>query len=340
MKPIAVLSFCMLLAAAGAQSPSGSIAYAVNGRIELVDVASGECTVLVEHNTYDRPLHWLPDGSRLCYWNHDGGAWDLWTVDPENLERTNLTRSARDNRSPAASPDGSLIAFHRGGDGVWLMAPDGSRQRRIHALGHRDDAPVWAPSGRRLAFVDFEPVGDDRVRSVIHLVELGAGAAAEEAEMPASRALGSGEPMFFLDEQELVIAAAHEGRPDLLALDLDTGVRRPLTATAAREFRAVLAPDRRRMAWIESGGDADGDRLLVQDVADGEPREVAHPEHWYAAPSFAPDGNCLAFESGPARDARQVFVVGLDGGLDGGDSVRGPRQVTRAGGSFPAWRPR
>ena len=63
--------------------PTGQIAYNRGGQIMLIDAATRKETVLVADNTYDRPLYWMPGGERLIYWNHDGGAWDLWAIDPD-----------------------------------------------------------------------------------------------------------------------------------------------------------------------------------------------------------------------------------------------------------------
>jgi Tol biopolymer transport system component len=64
--------------------------------------------------------------------------WDLFLLDLETGQRTQLTRSsalagrAADNVSPAWSPDGRFIVFFSNRDGTWrmyIMAADGSGQR-------------------------------------------------------------------------------------------------------------------------------------------------------------------------------------------------------------------
>ena len=52
--------------------------------------------------------------------------------------------------SPAWSPTGRLIAF-TGGDGIYVVRPDGSGMRRLVAdrLAHH---PEWSPDGRRVLF--------------------------------------------------------------------------------------------------------------------------------------------------------------------------------------------
>jgi hypothetical protein len=63
-----------------------------------------------------------------------------------------------DDYSPALAPDGRLLASARaseaddlvGGFPMWLVAPDGSRLRRLPVRGY---SPHWSPGGGRLVFV-------------------------------------------------------------------------------------------------------------------------------------------------------------------------------------------
>lgn len=67
---------------------------------------------------------------------------------------TGLRLLVRHAGSPAVSPDGSTIAFVRGG-AIWLANRDGSGQRRLTTpprSGQGDNEPAWAPNGRHVYF--------------------------------------------------------------------------------------------------------------------------------------------------------------------------------------------
>jgi hypothetical protein len=110
---------------------------------------------------------WAPDGSTLAYYRHGGNADGVWTVSLRTGGASRLTRVEKPPRRPGFwfgldyAPDGSLIAFTREGD-IWLMAPDGSEQRRLKLGRGRACAsvctrslrftPRWSPDGSKLVY--------------------------------------------------------------------------------------------------------------------------------------------------------------------------------------------
>jgi TolB protein len=84
----------------------------------------------------------------------------IFTSRPDGSQRTQLTHPGAGFRdtSPAASPDGRLIAFNRLGTSprwisIVVMRRDGSEQRRLANTGDADGgAPAWSPDGKRIAF--------------------------------------------------------------------------------------------------------------------------------------------------------------------------------------------
>ncbi|MEZ5980245.1 MAG: hypothetical protein R3F34_18815 [Planctomycetota bacterium] len=301
-----------------ARDMTGDVAYASGGRVVLLDVDSGRERVLVEDNGYDRPLVWLPDGRRLVHWNHAGGAWDLWSIDVESGEHVNLTRSADDSRSAVGSPDGRWIAWMKGGAGTWVMRSDGTGGHAVHDLGHRDAPPAWSPSSQRLVLTHLE----DGSMS-LHLVELADGT------VTATKELGRGEAVAFVDESRLLVLAYLGDTYDLVIVDVDSGEREPVTRNEAFEGAVALSPARDRIAFVES--DDSGSRLVALELGNDETRVLAEVEGTYSPPSFSSDGEFLVYESGPRGEMR-VHAVRFDGGAV-------PIELTSAGATTPVWRP-
>jgi Tol biopolymer transport system component len=76
-------------------------------------------------------------------------------VNGDGSRRKQLTHDQVTEWNPAWSPDHRSIAYVRGApQRIWVMSPDGSRQRPLHLFARRTERltqPAWSPDGRRLA---------------------------------------------------------------------------------------------------------------------------------------------------------------------------------------------
>ncbi|MGC8827972.1 MAG: hypothetical protein ACP5TV_13335 [Anaerolineae bacterium] len=119
-------------------TPDGKwVIYAGDRGLKRVNLETGEQFALTDE-LYTASPAISPDGRRLVYMVRLHDHWDLFLLDLETSQRTQLTRSsalaprAADNVSPAWSPDGRFIVFFSNRDGTWrmyIMAADGSGQR-------------------------------------------------------------------------------------------------------------------------------------------------------------------------------------------------------------------
>jgi Tol biopolymer transport system component len=139
-----------------AVSPDGTrVAFAMNGRIALVAVATGELHVLTLGVDWkDAQPAWLPDGRRLVVSarrrpGEPAGLQLLGAAAAAGLvARQPLTQpSAGDDTSPAPAPDGSAIVFAREERLMRVDLADG-RVRRLTGGFKRDRSPRFLPSGR------------------------------------------------------------------------------------------------------------------------------------------------------------------------------------------------
>ena len=78
------------------------------------------------------------------------GQHDVWVVDLETGEQTNVTDDADLDIEPSWSPDGEWIAFgalRRGEPNfdLFIMRRDGSDVRRLTDDPAKEANPVWAP---------------------------------------------------------------------------------------------------------------------------------------------------------------------------------------------------
>lgn len=114
----------------------------------LVQVTSGKAKVSSYSN-----LAWSPDGLEIAFSYSDGTGYDIFTINVDGSDLTNITNTVGVSESdPDWSPDGSQIVFTSGIlKRLAFMNPDGSGVVTILQSGR---TAAWSPDGSRIAFTD------------------------------------------------------------------------------------------------------------------------------------------------------------------------------------------
>ena len=96
---------------------------------------------------------WSPDGQRIAYVRRVNGGSELWAVDADGANDTQITDSPGVEYTPAWAPDGTAIAYCRSRRSnvdspcdVFTIAPDGTGVVRLTDTPRRDEFNVtWQP---------------------------------------------------------------------------------------------------------------------------------------------------------------------------------------------------
>lgn len=155
-----------------AQNSLGSVPAAFNifmanekNRLERLVGASG----------FDGELSFSEEEKRIVYTSQASGDLEIWSMEPDGLNKRQLTRSPGYDGDPHVSPDGRRIVFRSTrlrGDAaekkakaeleqerasmtpseIFVMDFRGNDQKQVTSFGCTVLSPVWAPDNRRILF--------------------------------------------------------------------------------------------------------------------------------------------------------------------------------------------
>jgi TolB protein len=115
---------------------------------------------------------WSPDGSTIAFISDRTGADEVWVMNADGGEATQLTTDHTfKGQLPDWSPDGSKIAYAdsvTGTSDIYVMNADGSGQTRLTTSSEIEFGPAWSPDGNEIAYVRF--VNGDPNQRTVHVM--------------------------------------------------------------------------------------------------------------------------------------------------------------------------
>ena len=98
-------------------------------------------------NDTDRSPSFNFDGTKIVYKTDPAGNDEIYIMDIDGTNKTNLTNHTDNDVQPAFSPDGTKIAFRTNRDGgapeVYIMNVDGTNQTNLSNNAADDRSPIF-----------------------------------------------------------------------------------------------------------------------------------------------------------------------------------------------------
>lgn len=277
-------------------------------------------------------------GGRVLFHRRRGGVLDIYVLDLETGEETQLTSDSGNNFDPVWSPDGTQIAFASDRNqnppycSLWLMNADGSNPRSLFDGGETFNlGPTWSPDGQYIAFQSNRSGNFE-----IHRLEVETGEVTNLTQSPNLDA----NPAWSPDGATIAFASDRGGNPEIWLMNADgTGARQLTDRPMVGDWRPSWSPDGQRVVF-ESFPTLPPRELVIQTLEGGMAATTLEtPSDWNMWPAWATEGLML-FASSERFD--EDTATGTPADLYLMDLETGERvQITDGSGDDgrPTWRP-
>ncbi len=280
----------------------------IGSRLEILDVASGDRTVVHESpNSFQAP-NWMPDGKALIY-NERGRLYrfDLATRTPTVIDTGFATRNNNDH---ALSFDGKMLAISNhseeqdGASLVYTVPVGGGTPKQITPNGP-SYFHGWSPDGKWLVYTG------DRNGNLDIYKRLADGSG-DEVRLTDSTGVDDGAE-FSPDGRWIFFNSTRSGRMQIWRMGPDGGNPEQVTDGQFNNWFPHVSPDGRWIAFLSFRPDVPPEEhpfykhvyLRLMPITGGEPTVTAYVyggQGTINVPSWSPDSKRLAFVSNSASE--------------------------------------
>jgi TolB protein len=253
----------------------------------------------------------LPGASLIAFESYRDGNAEIYLLDTERGQLTNLTRNPADDRAPAWRPDGAALAFESHRDGNWeiyvLDLANGTLARLTDNLAY-DGAPAWSPDGTEIAFQSYR---DGNLE--IYVMPAAGGEARRLTDDPA----GDYGPDWSPDGQSIAFTSWRDGNKEIYLVPTVGGEARNLTGNDADDEDPSWAADGSSLVFV-SWRDVDaksGNRnaeLYQIVLANGQVERLTNNSWPDLDPAWDAAGQLVwaAYDPGPAFETYDPYRPG------------------------------
>lgn len=264
-------------------------------------------------------------GTKIAFVEGQGKNKELYLVDFDGSNPTQITRDQSIDLSPAWSSDGTQIAYvsyKDGGPKIYVMNLVDGTQRLLCGYTGLNISPAWRPGTKELAVTLSKDGSPD-----IYLVS-----SSGQVIQPLVQSWAINvSPAWSPDGKRLAYVSNETGNPQIYVLDLATGQKHRITFSGNYNTSPCWSPKGDSIAYCGMNG---GHHNIFIIRPDGSGlQQLTHGEGDSESPSWSPDGRMLAFSS--TRQGRSAIWTLLLNGT-------GIRRLTQLGGvqELPDWSPR
>ncbi|MDE1848591.1 MAG: PD40 domain-containing protein [Nanoarchaeota archaeon] len=220
------------------------------------------------------------DGKKISYTSKQNGNLDIYIMNSDGTQVTQLTSDPADDFDSDLSPDGTKIAFVTNRDKnylykLYIMNSDGSNQTEVTNAYNLVNSPRWSSDGKKIIFSSYDG---------LYITE----GSSLRQKIPGTSSYDSS-PSFSPDGKEILFVSRRGGNPEVYMMSSDGSNPVNLTNNSAVDFDPSFSPDGKRVAFISYRGDG-WPKLYVMNKDGSEVTAVHTMDYTYSSsPRYYPN---------------------------------------------------
>lgn len=269
--------------------------------IWLVSAEGGEPRKIIEGG---RNPNWSWDGKRLVFERE----YDVWTAnvdgsDQRRVEGVPTEDLLLEDRNPAFSPDGALIAFFEKDKGpmgdIWVVPSKGGQARQLTFDSNLGGTPAWTADGKFIVFSSVR--GGSRTLWKV--------AAAGGAPEPVLASAGEDtEPEISRDGRQLIYTNTRNNFI-LTITDPVSGKTTTLTESRLDMVNPTFSPRGDKVLFFQVAGDGDTHVFSINTDGSGLTQITRTPRDRSVHPQWSADGSAIYFyQQAPSLSYRKQQI--------------------------------
>ena len=253
-----------------------------------------------------------PATAKIAFGSARDGNREIYIMNPDGTQQTNLTRHKADDVSPAWSPTGEQVLFASDRDrflGSWdlyLMDPNGQNVRPVFGKSADRFSPSWSPNGKQIAYAKRE-----HGQYLVYIADI-------DGKNEERVAIG-GTPAWSPDGTEIVfVTKAGQERWEINILNMRTRKQKvffPFEArpTWVRSPKWSPSGDKLAFSWYDEVLQEKETVYIVNRDGSALEKIVQNPGRGAVSPVWSPHGDALLYTQRVANLRSELFKVSLDG---------------------------
>ncbi len=237
--------------------------------------------------------------------NRDGNS-EIYVMNGDGTQQTNLTNNPASDTDPVWSPDGTRIAFTSNRDGnmeIYTMNADGSGLTRLTNNDTDDQWPDWSPDGTRIVYTAAQ--GSSTEIYVMNADGTGQIALTNDAA-------NNGEPAWSPDGTRIAFSSYRDGWYRIYVMNADGSEQTRITHDDMSCVAPDWSPDSTQLAFQCMSGSSW--EIYTANANGTGLQQRTNNNQSNKSPTWSPDGNSIVFEARAGTDTfYSLYVMRLDG---------------------------